>query len=447
MNRAGGRRRLSAAAKFGKVALGVAAALVAVLAAAPRAAGAHELGPFQVYGSFQLNGAFRLEIKIDEEHLAPAQLGGPARTTRYGRIAGLSGPAEKQFGRYLSDLADSLTIAFDGAEVTPALAMDPEAGGGPGGGPGSGLPTRATLLVEGWTPGGARAFTLRSSLPVKSFPLVLRCEGDESSVWKWVTGGETSPAYALPPRVVPPARAAVARRCFELGFAAILPYGPTALLVVAAIFLLARRVAAALAQLAVFAGGQALGLILALRAAAPPRPEVLEPLLALAVAGLAAACLAMPMARPRPRPAPGTGPPSPPGSSPEPPTSPPAAAPAALRFGRLRAAWPTPAWLLAAVLAVGALYGASLAPVFAAHSVNAANSPSGAVPPPAPPAAMAGFDLGVFSAGLVALAAAFALVGLPFRDKSWYQGRVVVPASCLIGLVGLYWSLAGLLSS
>ena len=78
-------------------------------------------------------------------------------------------------------------------------------------------------------------------------------------------------------------------------------------------------------------------------------------------------------------------------------------------------------------------------------SASSATSPAGPALPPPSPAALAGFDLGIFCAGLVTLAAAFTLVGLPFRDKAWYQGRVVVPGSCLIGLVGLYWSLSGLL--
>ena len=35
---------------------------------------------------------------------------------------------------------------------------------------------------------------------------------------------------------------------------------------------------------------------------------------------------------------------------------------------------------------------------------------------------------------------AFLLVGLPFRRQLWYRQRVVVPASCVIAAVGLYWS-------
>jgi HupE / UreJ protein len=358
-------------------------------------AGAHELGPFQVYGTFMRDGSFRLDVKIDEEHLAPGQLGGPGRATRYGRIAGLNGPTEQRFGRFLSDLADSLTLTFDGVTVTPTLAMDPQGGGDAGGG----APARATLLVEGWIPGGARGFTFASSLRVKSYPLVLRCEGDESSSWRWMAGGETSAPFQLAAGVVPPPRIAIARRGFALGFDRVLPHGPAPLLLVAAMFLLVRRVRAGLLLLAALTLGEALGLTLALRGGAPVRPSLLEPLLALSVAALALAGLAPP------------------------PLS---------RLG------PGRTWLglalSAAVFAVGALCGLALAP----------DAPA-ALPPPLRPAAATAFIAGIAVAELAVLAAAFALIGLPFRDQPWYRGRLVAPASCLIALVALYWSLSGLL--
>lgn len=363
----------------------------------PRPAGAHELGPFQVYGTFLRGGGFRLDVKIDEEHLAPGQLGGPARDTRYGRIAGLSGPTEERFGRFLSDLADSLTLSFDGATVTPTLAMDPQGGGEPG------APARATMVVEGWIPSGARAFSFASSLPVKSYPLVLRCEGDESSSWRWMAGGETSAPYRLAMGVVPPPRLALARRYFARGFARVLPHGPAPLLLVAATFLLVRRVRAGLLLLAALTLGEALGLTLALRGGVPVRPSLLEPLLALSIAGLALAALAP--SPPRPRAGPGR-----------------------------QGSWLGLA-LSAAVFAAGALCGLAFGP----------EAPP-ALPPPLRPAAAAGFIGGVATAELAMLAAAFVLVGLPFRDQPWYRHRLVAPASCLIALVALYWSFSGLLS-
>jgi hypothetical protein len=409
------------------------------------AAHAHELGAFQVYGSFQLDGTFRLDIKVDEEHLRQAELGGPARVTRYGSIAGLAGPTAQRFGRFLSDLADSLTLAFDGAAVTPTLAMDPDAAGSAGGA----APARATMRVAGWIPGGARAFTFESSLPIKAYPLVLRCEGDEVSTWRWVAGGQASPPYPLAARVVPPSRAAVARRSLVLGFAGILPHGPTALLLVAAMFLLARGVSAALLELAAFVLGQALGLTLALYGAVLVRPALIAPLLALSVACLAGVCLAAP----RPWPWPSSRPPARASSGSLPrswllsrmPSWAPSAArsrPGPLpgsrrgsRAGRPAARLPLPVELLAAIAAIGMLCGLDLARPFAASTV-----------PPLLPAALAGLEVGASGAELAVMAAAFALVGLPFRDKPWYRARVVVPACCLIALVGLYWSLSGLLS-
>jgi len=386
---------------------------------------AHELGPFQVYGTFLRGGTFRLDVRIDEEHLTPAQLGGPARPTRYGRIAGLGGPTEQRFGRFLSDLADSLTLTFDGARVRPTLTMDPAEGGA-----GGDAPARATLRVEGWIPGGARVFSFASSLPVKSYPLVLRCEDDESSTWRWVAGGETSPPYELAARVVPPPRTAVARRCFALGFRSVLPHGPVPMLLVAAMFLLARRVRAALPMLAALALGQAAGLALALRGDLSLPAALLEPLLALSVAGLAVAGLSL--LPPRRRSPPGAAASSPPPRRRSPPG---------------RAGSSPPLWLsavfLVILLAVGVLFGPGFAPAMTAGHAAKSGPP---LAPPLLPAVTAGFALGAAAAELAVMAAAFSLVGLPFRDKPWYRARVVVPASCLIALVALYWSLSGLLS-
>jgi hypothetical protein len=54
--------------------------------------------------------------------------------------------------------------------------------------------------------------------------------------------------------------------------------------------------------------------------------------------------------------------------------------------------------------------------------------------------ALLSFNLGVEGGQLAVISAAFLLVGLPFRSQAWYRQRVVVPVSCLIAAVGLYWS-------
>jgi hypothetical protein len=50
------------------------------------------------------------------------------------------------------------------------------------------------------------------------------------------------------------------------------------------------------------------------------------------------------------------------------------------------------------------------------------------------------FNLGVELGQLAVITLAYAAVGHWFKEKSWYRSRVVIPASALIALVGLYWT-------
>ncbi len=54
--------------------------------------------------------------------------------------------------------------------------------------------------------------------------------------------------------------------------------------------------------------------------------------------------------------------------------------------------------------------------------------------------ALISFNVGVELGQLTIIALAFALVGYWFRNKKWYRKMVVIPASLVIGLVGLYWT-------
>ncbi|SOH92759.1 HupE / UreJ protein [Monaibacterium marinum] len=49
------------------------------------------------------------------------------------------------------------------------------------------------------------------------------------------------------------------------------------------------------------------------------------------------------------------------------------------------------------------------------------------------------FNIGVEIGQLAVIAACFLAVGLWFRNKSWYRAVVVIPASLIIGAIGLYW--------
>jgi len=54
-------------------------------------------------------------------------------------------------------------------------------------------------------------------------------------------------------------------------------------------------------------------------------------------------------------------------------------------------------------------------------------------------AALLGFNLGVELGQIVVLLAAFATVGLWFRNRPWYRGRIAIPASIVIAMIGGYW--------
>ena len=48
-------------------------------------------------------------------------------------------------------------------------------------------------------------------------------------------------------------------------------------------------------------------------------------------------------------------------------------------------------------------------------------------------------NVGVECGQLTVIAAAFLVIGLPFRRKPWYRQRIVIPGSLLIAAVGLFW--------
>jgi len=53
--------------------------------------------------------------------------------------------------------------------------------------------------------------------------------------------------------------------------------------------------------------------------------------------------------------------------------------------------------------------------------------------------ALVGFNVGVELGQLTVIAIAFLTVGLWFRNKPWYRGRISIPASMVIALIGAYW--------
>ena len=53
--------------------------------------------------------------------------------------------------------------------------------------------------------------------------------------------------------------------------------------------------------------------------------------------------------------------------------------------------------------------------------------------------ALVSFNVGVEVGQILVVGLAFLLIGF-FRTRSWYRSRLTIPISCLVGLVGLYWT-------
>lgn len=87
-------------------------------------------------------------------------------------------------------------------------------------------------------------------------------------------------------------------------------------------------------------------------------------------------------------------------------------------------------WRPVVVFCFGLLHGLGFASVLTEFGL-----PEGAFFP-----ALIGFNLGVEFGQLAIITAAFLCVGLWFRNKPWYRGRIAVPASGAIALIGAYWT-------
>jgi hydrogenase/urease accessory protein HupE len=275
-------------------------------------------------------------------------------------------------------LAGGATVSFDGKPVAPKAEIAPPDPSAP--------PGRTTLRLSGAIPGGARAFTWSQTEKIGSYPLILQNEGDESSVWQWLEGGgPASLPFSLAETVIPPTRGEVVRQYLKLGFTHIVPAGPDHILFVLGIFLLSRRVKPILQQVTAFTLAHTLTLGLSIYGVISLPASIVEPLIALSIVFVAVENILTPELRPS---------------------------------------------RVALVFAFGLLHGLGFAGVLSELGLPRSEFLT----------ALLSFNVGVEGGQLAVIAVAFLLLGLPFRSQSWYRQRVVVPASCLIAAVGLYWS-------
>jgi hypothetical protein len=353
------------------------------------AAGAHDLRLTDTVLVLKTDGTFVVDMTCDLDALALGVPSGSDSAELAARLAGLDEDA-------VADRAASLVryferrvrVVFDGQPARPSVTFpDFETGLAGTIDPPSffGL----TARLEGRVPEGVGEMTFRAS---RSFPpvhLTVLYQASASGSRQLLELGVPSEPIRLDPSAGVPERrgglsSSTAVRYLVLGFHHIVPRGTDHVLFVLGLFLLSVRLRPLFWQVTAFTAAHAVTLTLAAYGLVRLPASVVEPLIALSIAWIA--------------------------------------------FENVLTGELKP-WRPAVVFAFGLLHGLGFAGVLGELGL-----PEGEFL-----TALLAFNGGIELGQLAVLTAAFAIVGW-WRERPWYRTRVTVPASVLIGLIGLYWT-------
>jgi hypothetical protein len=378
-------------------------------------AAAHDLGFTRTIAVLFPDGAFRVDMQVDLDALA---LGVSQDTDNAELVAALEAMSPDELERTVERLRDTflrrVRVRIDGEPLTPDIAF-----------PDARTPrARAndtvlglTARLSGTLPATAGDLSLQAS---RAFPPlhitfvdvrerafdaerldemlqlgppvagdqpvaeVAERLGDLVTARQVLERGARSDPYPLDRPPPQPSRAEVIGQYLWLGFEHILPLGIDHILFVLGLFLLNTAWRPLLAQVTAFTAAHTLTLALSTYGVVSLSPAVVEPLIALSIAWIA--------------------------------------------FENVftdELHW----WRPAVVFGFGLLHGLGFAGVLAELGLPRSQYLS----------ALLSFNVGVELGQLAVIALAFVALGA-LRNRSWYRTRVTVPASVIIGLVGLYWA-------
>lgn len=246
-------------------------------------------------------------------------------------------------------------------------------------------PTQLLLRFLGTVPAGARMFSWSHALAPGRYLMGTRHDEDPQIAWQWLDRGLPSEPVALRHAPPPPTRAEVIGLYLRLGFTHILPAGLDHILFVLGLFLLSLKPRTILAQVTTFTVAHSITLGLTIYGVVSLSPRIVEPLIALSIVYVTVENLVFTEVKP---------------------------------------------WRLVVVFCFGLLHGMGFAGVLRELGLPRSEFVT----------ALVSFNLGVEGGQLTVIALAYAAIGVWFGRKSWYRTYVTVPASALIALVGLYWT-------
>jgi hydrogenase/urease accessory protein HupE len=242
------------------------------------------------------------------------------------------------------------------------------------------------VRLEGHIPQGARSFQWRYALPYTAYLLTVDDEAIPGGPQRqWVEGDAASVPFALGKRAVPLTRFQTALLYLRLGFTHIIPKGLDHILFVLGIFLLSTRWRPLLAQVTAFTIAHSVTLALTIYNVVSLPSRIVEPAIALSIAYVGLENVLTKSVKP---------------------------------------------WRIALVFCFGLLHGMGFAGVLADLGIPLTERAT----------ALVSFNVGVELGQLTVIAVAFAVLASWARRERWYRARVIVPASVMIGLVGLYWT-------
>ena len=274
-------------------------------------------------------------------------------------------------------LKQELELSIDGRPAPLALSGIDRA---------AGRPDKIALRFTGQVPANATAFTWCTGLVYGSYVFAVRRDAPGAApveAFEWLNGPERSQPHSLT-ALHGPERGTSLWRAIQLGFTHIVPHGLDHILFVLGLFLLATNARALLLQVSAFTVAHSLTLGLALFGVVSLPGAIVEPLIALSIAYVAAENLLT---------------------------------------SRLHA------WRLLLVFLFGLLHGLGFAEVLTSMSLPKADLVG----------TLVGFNLGVEGGQLTVIVAAAAIVRALRLTSATYRRVIVRPASALIGLAGLVW--------
>jgi hypothetical protein len=242
----------------------------------------------------------------------------------------------------------------------------------------------ATFTLTGQMPRNATELRWLYGIVADPYPLEIR-QADGSRTVEWIRGTNWSGTIDLTRSFPRPTRWAIARQYLILGYTHILPKGLDHILFVLGIFLLSPRWRTMLLQVTAFTVAHSITLGLSIYGLVSLPSRVVEPLIALSIAYVAIENLVTRELKP---------------------------------------------WRLALVFMFGLLHGLGFAGVLRELGLPRGEFLTGLLT----------FNLGV-EGGQVTVIAIATLLVWPFVTKDWYRHRVVIPASLVIAVIGIYWTL------